>query len=46
MELIIKQATILSSTSSFHKKKMDIHIKNGKIENIQKSWIYRQKPKF
>ncbi|MBK8546018.1 MAG: dihydroorotase [Saprospiraceae bacterium] len=36
MELIIKQATILSSTSSFHKKKMDIHIKNGKIENIQK----------
>jgi dihydroorotase len=36
MELFIKQATILSSASSFHKKKMDILIKNGRIENIQK----------
>ncbi|MFZ1704639.1 MAG: dihydroorotase [Saprospiraceae bacterium] len=39
MELIIKQTLVLSQDSSFHQKKVDIHIKNGKIHDIASKLI-------
>jgi len=37
MNLLIKSAKIIDCNSKYHNKIMDVFIKNGKIEKIEKS---------